>query len=81
MKVLVTGATGYVGRALCEKLKKTDAYIHALCRSPVKARLIEGGTIRIFPGKLQDTRALEQAMEDYALKIYNVRGKDTSEVE
>ena len=83
MKVLVTGATGYVGTALCHKLRDTDTIIHALCRSPDKKHLIRGDHVRIFEGQLQDTGALGRAMEGcdqiYHLAAYvKIWSKDMS---
>ena len=42
MKVAITGATGFVGRALVEHLSKTDSAVLALTRNPQGAR-------RLFP--------------------------------
>jgi nucleoside-diphosphate-sugar epimerase len=62
-KIFVTGATGYLGRALCERLSDTDAIVHAVCRSPEKSQLIQKPNIRIFHGQLQDNEVLKQAMK------------------
>jgi uncharacterized protein (TIGR01777 family) len=47
MKVIITGATGFIGRALCEELK-SDYEIVALTRNKEKAMSVLGNTIKII---------------------------------
>ena len=61
MKALVTGATGFVGGHLVERLRAEGHEVTALVRSPAKAaRLLELG-VRLERGDLHDQPALERA--------------------
>jgi uncharacterized protein YbjT (DUF2867 family) len=60
MTILVTGATGNVGRNVVEQLVKRGASVRALVRDPSKAKFPEG--VAIMHGDLLDVDALRQAM-------------------
>lgn len=51
MKVLVTGATGFIGQHLCAHLAERGDHVIALVRSPKKAALLPRGT-QILEGDL-----------------------------
>lgn len=61
MTVLVTGATGYVGQRLAHRLATDGATVHALVRSPEKAKALRHERIRIFPGDILDPASLAHA--------------------
>ena len=61
MTVLVTGATGYVGQRLALRLAERGTSVHALCRSPEKARTLVHERIRIFHGDIADRDSLRRA--------------------
>jgi nucleoside-diphosphate-sugar epimerase len=61
VKVLVTGATGYVGNRLAMQLADSGVTVHALCRSAAKARTIEHPNITVFQGDIEDRGSLEAA--------------------
>jgi nucleoside-diphosphate-sugar epimerase len=61
MTVLVTGATGYVGQHLVRRLSQSGERVHALVRSPEKARAIAGGNIRVFVGDVTNLASVEAA--------------------
>jgi nucleoside-diphosphate-sugar epimerase len=61
--VLVTGATGYVGKRLAFRLAEGGETVHALCRSPEKARALDHERIRVFPGDIEDKESLRRAAE------------------
>jgi uncharacterized protein YbjT (DUF2867 family) len=58
--ILVTGATGTVGRALLDELATTDEPVRALTRRPVTADL--PGYVEVVGGDLDDPRSLEDAV-------------------
>ncbi|MFW6137310.1 MAG: NAD-dependent epimerase/dehydratase family protein, partial [Candidatus Aminicenantaceae bacterium] len=62
MICFLTGATGYVGSALAEKLVRDGHTVHALYRSFSKARPLQHPRIRWFHGDLLDPSRLEEAM-------------------
>lgn len=49
MRVLVTGATGFIGRALCLRLLGAGHRVVALSRSPSRARSSLGAEVEIVP--------------------------------
>ncbi len=61
MSILVTGSTGVVGTQVLQHLAGSGADIHALTRSPDKARFPDG--VRAVQGDLTDLDALRSAME------------------
>jgi dihydroflavonol-4-reductase len=73
MKALVTGATGFVGSHLTEALRRRGHEVTALARSPGKAEALTGQGVRVVPGDLHDTSALERAAQGQDV-IYHVAG-------
>jgi nucleoside-diphosphate-sugar epimerase len=73
MKALVTGATGFVGGHLAQALKDRGSEVTALARSPAKAEALSAHGIRVIPGDLHDSAALEQAAKGQDV-IYHVAG-------
>ncbi len=59
MTILVTGATGNVGRQVVEQLVKRGADVHALVRDPAKTNLPAGVTV--VKGDLLDVDSLRSA--------------------
>lgn len=62
MKVFLTGATGYIGANLALKLANAGYVVHALIRSPKKAKVIEHPNIKLFDGDILDVLSLKKAM-------------------
>jgi dihydroflavonol-4-reductase len=73
MKVLVTGATGFVGSHLVEMLRRESVHVTALARSPTKAAALATQGIRVVRGDLHDAAALEEAVRDQEV-VYHVAG-------
>lgn len=61
MTILVTGATGNVGRHVVQQLVQRGAQVRALVRNPANANLPEG--VEIVQGDLLDVDALRQAVQ------------------
>ena len=59
MTILVTGATGTVGRQVVEQLTKRGADIRALVRDPAKANFAAG--VSVVQGDLLDIDSLREA--------------------
>lgn len=81
MKVLVTGATGYVGQRLAFRLAEDGITVHALCRSPDKAKALAHERIRIFYGDVGNSESLRRAAEGcrqayHAAALVSVWAKD-----
>ena len=62
MKTLITGSTGYVGAALCEKLAAQNIPVRALVRSRKKAESLPQGT-EVVVGDIMDRDSLRLALE------------------
>lgn len=63
MKVFVSGATGFIGSALCRNLAEKGAQVHALVRSESKAAELRHPNITLFQGDVADHKSLLRAME------------------
>ncbi|MEO7987173.1 MAG: NAD-dependent epimerase/dehydratase family protein [Gemmatimonadales bacterium] len=73
MKVLVTGATGFIGSHLVEALRRRGDEVTALARSLKKAEALRPLAVRVIPGDLDDIVALSKAVEGQDV-IYHVAG-------
>jgi uncharacterized protein YbjT (DUF2867 family) len=60
MTILVTGATGNVGRNVVEQLAKRGTHVRALVRDPSKAKFADG--VEVVQGDLLDVDSLRAAM-------------------
>jgi farnesol dehydrogenase len=63
MKILVTGATGFVGTNLTQKLTKNGHEVHAFCRSKPDEQLNSNSRVKIFRGDIVERESLFKAME------------------
>lgn len=63
MKALVTGATGFIGKALCEKLAAQGITVHALCRTRQHPLMPRGDNIIPFEGNILDFGSVDTAMK------------------
>lgn len=61
MTILVTGATGNVGRQVIQQLTQRGAKVRALVRNPAAANLPDG--VEVVQGDLLDVDALRQSFE------------------
>lgn len=84
MMILVTGATGFVGRSLVRVLLAEGHEIGCLLRPSNREPFLPQGTIHIVTGTLQDAPALRVAMHDVGTVIHLAgthrrKGQDTVE--
>lgn len=70
MKVLVTGATGYIGSAVCDALKAAGHQPQGLARSEEKAHLLESRGFVSRRGDLRDLDSLRAAVADVDAVIH-----------
>ncbi len=63
MKIFITGATGFIGGSLALRLAHEGHQVHALIRSPNRARHLHHPAITLFEGDLLDKNSLATAMQ------------------
>lgn len=73
MKVLVTGATGFVGSHLIDRLVTHGHQVTALVRNPAKATSLAAQGVRLVVGGFDDAAILDSAVGHQEL-IYHVAG-------
>ena len=71
MSILVTGATGFIGRNLVHQLMARGENVHILCRPTADISAFTGKNIRIFPGDILETPTIERAMEGCA-RVFHI---------
>jgi nucleoside-diphosphate-sugar epimerase len=59
-RALVTGASGFIGSALCRRLLSDGVAVRALCRSVGKGRALAEAGAEIVVGDVQDTASVER---------------------
>lgn len=69
-KVLITGATGFIGSNTAKKLLDTEAEIRILARSPKKAKMFDKGNIEIVIGDMTDHDSLRKAVKGCNVVIH-----------
>ena len=63
MKTLITGASGFVGSAVLRRLLETGHEVRALVRPSSLRANLEGLTLEIVEGDLNDPASLERALQ------------------
>lgn len=74
MKILVTGASGYIGNKLANVLAANGNEVHALVRSDSAKELLQHPNISIFKGDILDKESLGVAMKG-CQQVYHVAGR------
>jgi nucleoside-diphosphate-sugar epimerase len=62
MKIFITGATGYVGGHLVNRLIEQGHFLNVLVRSPEKNRHLKNSSISIFEGGILEKESIKKAM-------------------
>ena len=73
MKVLVTGATGFIGSAVARALLDSDTEVRALVRPGADRRALEGLAVETVHGDLCDAGSLRVALKG-CQQLYHVAG-------
>ncbi len=69
-KILITGATGYVGRKLLKELEKEDYALRCMVRSPKKLKKHVRHTTEIVSADAQDKNSLKMALKGIDVAYY-----------
>ena len=59
MKIFVTGASGYIGRAVAEALRRRGHRVTGLVRTPAKTKALEAREIEPLVGDMRDASTWE----------------------
>ena len=83
MKILVTGATGYVGHRLALTLAERDNEIHVLVRNPNSDHIPQHKNIKVFSGDITDKPSIIEAIDGcdqvyHTAALVKVFNKDSS---
>lgn len=62
MRLFVTGASGYIGRALCRRLAADGHEVRALVRSSSRTQPLAEAGVTLFPGDVTDRASLREGM-------------------
>jgi uncharacterized protein YbjT (DUF2867 family) len=71
-KVLLTGASGYVGGRLLPLLEQQSVVVHCLARNPDKLRPIVKSSTKVFQGDVLDKSSLDAALQGVQTAYYLV---------
>jgi uncharacterized protein YbjT (DUF2867 family) len=85
MRVLLTGATGYIGRRLSKRLVEEDIRLRLFVRDPRKIQESIRPEVEISEGSTFDADSLRRAVEDVDVAYYLIHsmgaGKDFDELD
>jgi len=70
MRALVTGATGFLGRALTERLIRSGYWVRCLVRNPSKLSVTLNDNLDVFPGDLRNPSDVGKATKDIDLVFH-----------
>lgn len=73
MKVLVTGANGFIGSNLCKRLVESGAEVHALVRKTSDLHFLENLDLQLHYGDIGDETGLSKILQGIE-KVFHVAG-------
>jgi NAD+-dependent farnesol dehydrogenase len=73
MKIFITGATGYIGQKIMERLLDRGDEVHALCRNIPDLDVFSHKNLKVFQGDILDRDRVKKAMLG-CTQVYHVAG-------
>ncbi|MBI3235017.1 MAG: NAD(P)-dependent oxidoreductase, partial [Bacteroidetes bacterium] len=73
MKVLITGATGFIGSHVADLLLERGYDVRALARSTSNLQWLKGKKVELVDGSISNMQSLEKAMKDVEM-VFHVAG-------
>jgi len=73
LKVLITGATGFIGSHLTEALLNENFDVYCIVRNPLKLRFLQGLNVKIIQGDCSQKETIEKIRWDFDY-IFNLSG-------
>lgn len=70
-RILVTGATGFTGSHLCERLSQEGNSVRALVRDLGRCDGLHGSGIELIRGDLRDPQSLEETTKEIDV-VYHI---------
>lgn len=74
MQTLVTGATGFLGLNLCQRLTQAGISTRALVRAPERAQALSAMGVEVVAGDVTDEESVKRAMAEVDV-VYHLAGK------
>jgi len=83
MKVLVTGANGFLGSHLVKKLDEQSFTVRAMVRKGSNLRALDGLNYELFEGRITDKQEVEEAVNgcDYVIHVAAKTSQSPSKLE
>jgi nucleoside-diphosphate-sugar epimerase len=70
MRVFLTGATGYIGSAVCEALVRGGHQVSALVREPARTRTLQQRGVTLLKGDLADIGCDDARLSDFDAYVH-----------
>jgi nucleoside-diphosphate-sugar epimerase len=81
MRVFLTGATGYIGSAVCDALVRARHHVAALVRPSPRARALQRRGVEVLTGDLSDIAANRDALGGFDAFVHTAFESSTRGVE
>ena len=83
MRIFITGATGFIGNAVAQAVRRAGHEVYGLVRTPAKAALLSQNEIFPVPGDLHDPESYRKTAESCQVLIHAAADyqSDTSAVD
>src|SRR3989339_2279594 len=69
-KIIITGATGFIGQELVKLIDKNKYDLHVIIRDQNKAHVFDGMNLKILKGSLNDADFLKKSLSGQSIIIH-----------